>query len=133
MIIAQGADSEKAKALCVKGSDVWKILPRANFITPVKSKQSGFVNAINSRTCAECSLKLGAGRQASSDQINFAVGLEMCVDIGTSIKEGDDWIRVHHDCDVIPDDIKERLNNAIDVTPSPPKTILTTRVKDIIS
>jgi thymidine phosphorylase len=41
MIIAQGADPEKANALCVKGGDVWKVLPRAKFITPIKSKQSG--------------------------------------------------------------------------------------------
>jgi thymidine phosphorylase len=54
----------------------------------------GFVNSINSRTCAECSLKLGAGRHASSDPINFAVGLELCVDIGSSIKEGKKKVRV---------------------------------------
>lgn len=48
----------------------------------------GFVTAIQSRACAECSLKLGAGRQAFTDPINYAVGLEVCVDIGDEIKEG---------------------------------------------
>jgi hypothetical protein len=50
-----------------------------------------------------------------------------------NVLSGDDWIKVHHDCDVIPDDIKERLIGAIDVTSSPPQTVLTTRVKDIIT
>lgn len=48
----------------------------------------GFVNGIHSRACAECSLKLGAGRQAFTDPINYAVGLEICVDIGDEVKEG---------------------------------------------
>lgn len=48
----------------------------------------GYVNAIQSRDCAECSLKLGAGRQAFTDPINYAVGLEICVDIGCEINEG---------------------------------------------
>jgi hypothetical protein len=46
---------------------------------------------------------------------------------------GDVWIKVHHDSDVIPDDIKKDLIDAIDVTSSPPQTVLTTRVKDIIT
>ncbi|XP_061176774.1 thymidine phosphorylase-like [Saccostrea echinata] len=132
MIIAQGANPEEAEVLCTNGADVWSVLPKAKFVTPIKSKYSGFVFAVNSRTCAECSLKLGAGRQASSDKINHSVGLELCVDIGDSIKEGDVWIKVHHDCDVIPNDIRALLNDAIEVQSSQP-VILPTRVKDIIS
>ncbi|XP_061176923.1 thymidine phosphorylase-like, partial [Saccostrea echinata] len=132
MIIAQGADPEKAEILCTKGADVWSVLPEAKHVTSLKSKCSGYVYTINSRTCAECSLKLGAGRQASTDKINYAVGLELCVDIGSSIKEGDTWIKVHHDCDVIPDDIMRLLSGAINVQTSKPE-ILLTRVKDTIS
>ncbi|XP_062618277.1 thymidine phosphorylase-like [Saccostrea cucullata] len=132
MIIAQGANPEKAEVLCTRGADLWSVLPKAKTVTTLKSKHSGFVFAINSRTCAECSLKLGAGRKASSDKINHSVGLEICVNIGDSIKEGDVWIKVYHDCDVIPDDIMALLGNAIDVQPSQPD-ILPTRVKDIIS
>ncbi|XP_052708893.1 thymidine phosphorylase-like [Crassostrea angulata] len=132
MIIAQGADPEKAKVLCDKNADVWSVLPKAKFITPIKSQKTGYVNAIQSRDCAECSLKLGAGRQAFTDPINYAVGLEICVDIGCEIKEGDPWIKVHHDCDVIPDAIKSKLMKSIDIQPTRPKNILATRVSEVI-
>lgn len=132
MIIAQGADPEKAKVLCDKNADVWSVLPKAKFITPIKSQKTGYVNAIQSRDCAECSLKLGAGRQAFTDPINYAVGLEICVDIGCEIKEGDPWIKVHHDCDVIPDAIKSKLMKSIDIQLTRPKNILATRVSEVI-
>lgn len=132
MIIAQGADPEKAKVLCDKNGDVWSVLPKAKFITPIKSQKTGYVNAIQSRDCAECSLKLGAGRQAFTDPINYAVGLDICVDIGCEIKEGDPWIKVHHDCDVIPDAIKSKLMKSIDIQPTRPTNILTTRVPEVI-
>lgn len=48
----------------------------------------GFVNAVNSRKCAECSFDLGAGRKSSTAAIRYAVGLEICVDTGDEIKEG---------------------------------------------
>lgn len=43
MIIAQGADPEKAKVLCDKNADVWSVLPKAKFMTPVKSQKTGWV------------------------------------------------------------------------------------------
>ncbi|XP_061176775.1 thymidine phosphorylase-like [Saccostrea echinata] len=131
MIIAQGANPEKAEVLCTKGANVWSVLPKAKFVTPIKSKCSGFVYAINSQKCGVCSKMLGAGRQASTDQIDPSVGLELCVDIGASISEGDIWIKIHHDREVIPDDIMTLLEEAIDVQSSPPE-ILLTRVTETI-
>ena len=48
----------------------------------------GFVHGINAFTCGNCSLTLVAGRQCSTDLINHAVGLELCVSIGDNISEG---------------------------------------------
>ena len=41
MIIKQGVDSNTAEALCAKGSDMWSILPKSKFTTPIKSPLSG--------------------------------------------------------------------------------------------
>lgn len=45
---------------------------------------------------------------------------------------GDPWIKVHHDCDVIPDAIKSKLMKSIDIQPTRPKNILATRVSEVI-
>ena len=49
---------------------------------------SGIVSEIDSLACAEISGRLGAGRFKSSDSINYAVGLELCVHIGSIVKKG---------------------------------------------
>ena len=41
MIINQGVDPNTAKALCAKGADMWKILPKSKFTTTIKSPKSG--------------------------------------------------------------------------------------------
>ena len=41
MIINQGVDPNMAKALCAKGADMWKILPKSKFTTTIKSPKSG--------------------------------------------------------------------------------------------
>lgn len=43
MIIAQGADPEKARVLCNKNANIWSVLQKARFITPVKSQKTGWV------------------------------------------------------------------------------------------
>ena len=60
MIINQGVDENKAKALCAKGADMWTILPKSKFTTTIESPKSGidifhffssdilFFNGINS-------------------------------------------------------------------------------------
>lgn len=44
----------------------------------------------------------------------------------------DHWIKVHHDCDIIPDAIREKLMKAIDIQPTRPTNILSTRVSEVI-
>lgn len=54
----------------------------------IRFRISGIVVEIDSMNCAEISGRLGAGRVKSSDQINYAVGLELCVHLGHRVKEG---------------------------------------------
>lgn len=49
------------------------------------------------------------------------------------ILKGDPWIKVHHDCDVIPDAIKSKLMESIVIQPTRPTNILSTRVSEVIS
>ncbi|XP_022292984.2 thymidine phosphorylase-like [Crassostrea virginica] len=133
MIINQGVDPNTAKALCAKGADMWKILPKSKFTTTIKSPKSGFVHGIQALTCADCSLNLGAGRHASTDPINHAVGLELCVSIGDKTSEGEGLVIVHHDSKEMPSGMSEKLVGAFDIQPSPPKSIPTSRVADVVS
>lgn len=46
---------------------------------------------------------------------------------------GDPWIKVHHDCDVIPEAIINKLMESIDIQPTKPTGILLSRVSEVIS
>nr|XP_022292983.1 thymidine phosphorylase-like isoform X2 [Crassostrea virginica] len=115
MIINQGVDRNKAKALCAKGADMWSILPKSMFTTTIKSPMSGIVHGINALTCAKFSLALGAGRYTINDKINHAVGLELCVSIGDTVSEGKPLMIVHHDSEEMPPGMNEQLIDAFDI------------------
>jgi thymidine phosphorylase len=48
----------------------------------------GKVYEIDALRCAEISGRIGAGRSKSCDPINYAVGLELCVHIGSKVEKG---------------------------------------------
>lgn len=133
MIQGQGVEPEIAKKLCDKNTDVWTILPKAKYTTDVKSLHTGYVHEIDAMPCAIVSGKLGAGRAKSGDPINYAVGLELQTEIGKEIKQGDTWVRVHHEQEVFPADLLEMLQKALDVKKESLDQVDGNMVIDVIS
>ncbi|KAL3883533.1 hypothetical protein ACJMK2_029789 [Sinanodonta woodiana] len=133
MMKKQGVDPDLANKLCLKGSDIRELLPRSKFKTELKSQKSGYVQRIDAMTCALVSNKLGAGRDKTDDQINFGVGLEILFSVGQKIKEGDSWIRVHHDEDVLSPVLEQLLVDGLSVDSVPVSNLRASRVIDIIT
>ncbi|ELU15865.1 hypothetical protein CAPTEDRAFT_201070 [Capitella teleta] len=95
MIVAQGVKDEVASRVA-NISTVSEVLPAALHVTELKSRATGYVTEVDAYTCACISRNLGAGRQTPSDDINYAVGMELLVSIGSPLNEGDPWVkRVH--------------------------------------
>ena len=116
MIVAQGVCETTANTLCESGCDMWSILPKSQKITEVTCKQEGKVYDIDALRCAEISGRIGAGRSKSSDSINYAVGLELCVQIGSKVKKGQTWLKIHHDTQ-IPTELLDNVDSILSVVP----------------
>ncbi|CAC5412210.1 deoA [Mytilus coruscus] len=132
MIIAQGVSKPIADSLCEPGADMFKILPKAQNVTAIICKKEGSVFEIDSLRCAEISGRLGAGRFKSSDSINYAVGLELCVHVGSKVKEGQTWLKIHHDAPLNKELIKN-IDSILSVVPPDEVVINGSRIIDVVS
>ena len=65
-----------------KGAATTRHLSKRGYIV------AGYVTAIDAIVCADVSARLGAGRMKASDVVDPAVGLELYVDVGSSVKKG---------------------------------------------
>ncbi|KAK3585700.1 hypothetical protein CHS0354_020266 [Potamilus streckersoni] len=132
MMKRQKVDPTLADMLCSKGSNIRKLLPRSKFKTDLQSYKSGYITRIDAMNCALVSRKLGAGRAKTDDKINFGVGLEVLFSVGQMIVEGDSWIRVHHDEEVLNPVLIQLLMDGFSVDSSPLSDLRASRVIDII-
>lgn len=73
------------------------LLPKAKFISEIKSKEEGYLADIHALGLGLCAMKLGAGRVKKEDKINYAVGLDLKKKRGDFVKKGDVLCLVHHD------------------------------------
>ncbi|KAK6188929.1 hypothetical protein SNE40_005003 [Patella caerulea] len=111
MTIRQGVDEAVSKSLC---DDHSKVLPKAKMQTEIKSMKTGTVCSIDPMVCAEFAQSMGAGRYKSDDVLKLEVGLQLLVKVNTQIKEGEAWVIVHHNDELLEERISF-LNSAIHV------------------
>ncbi|XP_074655288.1 thymidine phosphorylase-like [Tubulanus polymorphus] len=97
MIVAQGVNQKLAERICEREGDVFRVLRKANFKTPIKAHKSGFVDDMNALLIAELCSDLGAGRKRSGDPINHAIGVELLKLVGDSVQQDEVLAYVHHD------------------------------------
>ncbi|MDQ7027234.1 MAG: thymidine phosphorylase [Anaerolineae bacterium] len=71
------------------------LLPQASLLQTVNAKQAGNVSQVAADEIARASLVLGAGREKKSDPIDAAVGVEVFVNVGDTVREGDVVARIH--------------------------------------
>lgn len=71
------------------------LLPQASLLQTVNAKQAGNVSQVAADEIARASLVLGAGREKKSDPVDPAVGVEVFVNVGDTVREGDVVARIH--------------------------------------
>ena len=99
----QGGDVEQ-----IKNTD---LLPKAKFVTEIRSREAGYISRIHSMQLGILAMKLGAGRATKSDPIKYGVGLKIGVKKGDRVKRGDVLCRVYHDEDLDRDWLGEMYNS----------------------
>ena len=87
MVTAQGGDATTLERL-------GEIHPVA-VIHEMKADRSGIVTQMDARAIGEAVLALGAGRASASDSVDFAVGVDHMVKVGSPIRSGDTMLRIH--------------------------------------
>lgn len=73
------------------------LLPKAKYVSKIKSKEEGYLADIHALGLGLCAMKLGAGRKKKEDEINYAVGLDLKKKRGDFVKKGETLCLVHHD------------------------------------
>ena len=75
--------------------EVFSSLHVAPVIREIASPASGVVGKVDAETVGRASLALGAGRGRAGDSIDFSVGFDQIVKVGTQVEAGEVIGRVH--------------------------------------
>ncbi len=68
---------------------------RAPICQPLKAKSAGVVQKMDAQAIGRASLLLGAGRQKSTDAVDFAVGISAIKKIGEKVEAGEPLLFAH--------------------------------------
>jgi pyrimidine-nucleoside phosphorylase len=100
--LASGAGLEKFAAIIeFQGGDrrvveQYDRLPSAPDRHDVQASRNGYVSALRAEHVGRAAVTLGAGRGKLDDEIDPAVGIEIMVQAGGEVRNGDTILRVHH-------------------------------------
>ncbi|MGN0886390.1 MAG: thymidine phosphorylase [Candidatus Spyradenecus sp.] len=87
--LASGAAEAKFREMvAAQGGDLAAGLPEAAARVPIIAPASGWVARVDARAIGRVALKLGAGRQAVSDPIDYAAGLDGLLQQGERVETG---------------------------------------------
>lgn len=87
MVEAQGGE--------VAAIDDFSLLPQASIVHEVHSDAGGYIATVTADDIARAALALGAGRAKKEDSIDYAVGVEVMVNVGDSVQSGDLIAKIH--------------------------------------
>lgn len=91
ILVHQGVSEDTAK-LCIHNPVA--ALPKTECVTEFAySGNAGVITGIDGKKLA----KLGKEEERRDGNLNYAVGIELMLHLGDFIKEGDVWIKMHHE------------------------------------
>ena len=106
MIIAQGGDPRVIEDPT--------LMPQAKYHFELPAPQAGYVTKMTADEIGIAAMLLGGGRQAKTDVIDYAVGIELHKKVGDAVAEGESLLTIHSNtADVA--NIKELLYNNIEI------------------
>ena len=72
-------------------------IPKAKYIEPVYSKNSGYVYKIDAKKVGRIACDLGAGRKKKEDKIDKLVGIELLKKVGSKVQKDEVIAYIHSD------------------------------------
>lgn len=108
---AQGADP----AVLVRPD----LLPQAPTQRRLAADKSGWVAEVRADTVGQAVVDLGGGRKRKEDAINPSVGIEVHVEVGREVKEGDALLTIHAAGDADAESALGSLSRAIRISEAP--------------
>lgn len=97
----------------IEAIDDTSLLPQASIVHDIKSTKNGYISQVAADDIARAALALGAGREKKEDSIDYAVGIEVLVNVGDKINENDILVRIHANSDESLIQAQEFVDNAI--------------------
>ncbi|XP_032052647.1 thymidine phosphorylase [Aythya fuligula] len=98
MLGAQGVPPDTARLLCAGTPQQRRqVLGQAGTREELLAPCEGRVQGIEALPLARVLHELGAGRTRAGEAINPRVGAELLVAVGQHLREGEPWLRLHHD------------------------------------
>ena len=108
------------KMVKLQGGSI-KRIPEAKIKKPIKAKQSGFIQRIDTFELGLCSTQLGAGRIAMDSIIDPSVGIIIKHKLGDKIKKGDTIAILHTNRPA--KEIESRIKDSVTIGSKKPKTL----------
>ncbi|KRN90514.1 pyrimidine-nucleoside phosphorylase [Pediococcus acidilactici] len=106
MIIAQGGDPRVIEDPT--------LMPQAKYHFELPAPQAGYVTKMTADEIGIAAMLLGGGRQAKTDVIDYAVGIELHKKVGDAVAEGESLLTIHSNTEDVAN-IKELLYNNIEI------------------
>ena len=134
-LIASGKAYEKFKELVasqsgdIKVIDHPELLPDAKFQQAYKSTKNGYITELNALDVGLASVKLGAGRETKTSEIDFGAGIVLKKKIGDYVKSDEDLAIMYSNKESNFKEASEFMNEAYkigDTRPKPKALILKT-------
>jgi len=95
-------------------------LDHAPIVREVLPKTTGFVSGVNAKGLGLAVVELGGGRRNSSDEIDYAVGLDWTLGIGLATDPETPLCRIHARTEDQADRAESRIRDAYTITDTPP-------------
>lgn len=96
-----------------------ELLPRAPYTATITSNRDGYIARCDAYEVGLASVRLGAGRARKGDAIDPGVGLEIHVDIGDEVSEGDPLVTITYRDDATFESAESVLGNTFSVSDEP--------------
>ncbi|QOP73736.1 pyrimidine-nucleoside phosphorylase [Pediococcus acidilactici] len=106
MIVAQGGDPRVIEDPT--------LMPQAKYHFELPAPQAGYVTKMTADEIGIAAMLLGGGRQAKTDVIDYAVGIELHKKVGDAVAEGESLLTIHSNTEDVAN-IKELLYNNIEI------------------
>ncbi|XP_075582254.1 LOW QUALITY PROTEIN: thymidine phosphorylase [Pelecanus crispus] len=120
MLGAQGVPPATARRLCAgTPAQRCQLLGQARVREELLAPGGGWVQGVDALPLARVLHELGSGRTRAGDPINPRVGAELLVSVGQRLREGEPWLRVHHD-GALGEGGRRALQAALRLAPEPP-------------